>query len=63
MRGHEAKLNLTGHVEVALHTLFLFVDPLIASGVGDADGNLRCQGGEGSLVVLVVIVEASMFQV
>src|SRR5258708_1649238 len=39
--GHEAELNLAGHLEVALHPLLLFVNALVEAGVGDADGDLR----------------------
>ena len=36
VRGHEAELDLAGHVEVALHALFFFVDALVEAGIGDA---------------------------
>src|SRR5438445_2330673 len=39
--GHEAKLDLTRHLEVALHSLFLLVNALVEARVGDADGDLR----------------------
>src|ERR1700691_5417109 len=62
-RRHEAKLNLAGHLEVALHALLFFVDALVEAGVGDADCDLRGQSGEGALVVFVVVVETGMFEV
>ena len=62
-RRHEAELNLTRHVEVALHALLFLVDALVEAGVGDADGDLRGESGEGSLVVLVVVVDASVLEV
>src|ERR1700722_1314037 len=40
-RRHETELDLTGHLEVALHALLFFVDALVEAGVGDADGDLR----------------------
>ena len=62
-RGHEAELNLTRHVEVALHTLLFLVDALVEASVGDADRDLRGESGEGSLVVLVVVVDAGVLEV
>ena len=46
-RGHEAELDLAGHLEVALHALLFFVDALVEAGVGDADGDLRGRGWRG----------------
>ncbi len=63
MRGKEAQLDLAGHVEVALHALLFFVDALVETGVGDGDGDLRGEGGEGALVVFVVVVDAGVFEV
>jgi len=54
---------LTGHLQVALHALLLLVDALVELGVGDADGDLRGQGGECALVILVVVVDAGVFEV
>ncbi len=62
-RGHEAELDLASHLEVALHALLFLVDALVEAGVGDADGDLRGEGGEGALVVFVVVVDASVFEV
>ena len=62
-RGHEAELDLAGHLEVALHALLFLVDALVEAGVGDADGDLRGEGGEGALVVFVVVVDAGVLEV
>ena len=62
-RGHEAELDLAGHLEVALHALFFLVDALVEPRVGDADGDLRAEGGERALVVIVVVVDAGVFEV
>src|SRR4030088_3311023 len=62
-RGHEAELDLAGHLEVALHALLFFVDALVEARVGDADGDLGAEGGEGALVVVVVVVDASVLEV
>ena len=61
--GHEAELHLAGHVEVALHALFFFVDALVETGVDDGDGDLGGEGGEGAEVVFVVVVDAGVFEV
>src|ERR1700750_2659460 len=61
--GHEAELDLAGHLQVALHALFFFVDALVEARVGDADGDLGGEGGEGALVVVVVVVDAGVFEV
>ena len=63
MGGHESELDLASHLEVALHALLLLVDALIEAGVGDADGDLRGEGTEGALVVLVVVVDAGVLEV
>jgi len=63
MGGHESELDLASHLEVALHALLLLVDALIEAGVGDADGDLRGEGAEGALVVLVVVVDAGVLEV
>ena len=60
---HEAELDLSGHLEVALHALLFFVDALVEAGVGDADCHLRGEGGDGLLVVFVVVVEAGVFEI
>ena len=39
------------------------MDALVEAGVGDADGDLRGEGGEGALVVFVVVVDAGVFEV
>jgi len=62
-RGHETELDLAGHLEVSFHTLLFLVDALVEAGVGDADGDLRREGGEGALVVFVVVVDASVLEV
>ncbi len=62
-RGHETELDLASHLEVALHALFLFVDSLVEAGVGDADGDLRGERGQRSLMVLVVVVDAGVFEI
>ena len=60
---HETELNFAGHLEVALHALLFFVNALVEAGVGDADGDLCGQRGEGALVILVVVVDASVFEI
>jgi len=54
---------LSGHVEVALHALLFLVDALVETSVGDTDGDLRGERGEGALVVFVVVVDAGVFEV
>ena len=63
MRRQEAQLHRAGHVEVALHALLFVVDALVEACVGDGDGDLRGEGGEGLEVVFVVVVDAGVFQV
>ena len=63
VRGEEAQLDLAGHGEVALHALFFFVDALVEAGVGDGDGDLGAEGGEGALMLFGVVVEAGVFEV
>src|ERR1700722_17827813 len=43
-RGHETELDLTCHLEVALHALLFLVNTLVETGVGDTDGDLRGEG-------------------
>lgn len=56
-------MDLTSHLEVALHALLFFVDALVETCVGDADGYLRGQSGECALVILVVVVDSSVFEI
>ncbi len=46
--GQQAQLHLARHVEVALQALLFFVDALVEPRVGDGDGDLRGEGGEGA---------------
>ena len=39
------------------------MDAAVEAGVGDADGDLRGEGGEGALVVFVVVVDAGVLEV
>src|SRR5260370_40325272 len=41
--GHEAELDLPGHLEVALHALFFPVDALVEARVGESDGGRRAE--------------------
>jgi len=59
----KSQLDLARHFEVALHALFLFVNALVEAGVGDGDGDLRGEGGEGALVVVVEVADAGVLEV
>ena len=39
------------------------MDALVEAGVGDGDGDLRGEGGEGALVILVVVVDAGVLEI
>jgi hypothetical protein len=60
---HEAELDLARHFQVALHALFFLVNALVEARVGDGDGDLRGEGGEGAEMVFVVVVDAGVFEV
>src|SRR6202012_4550588 len=62
-RGHESGLDLTRHLKDPLHALFFLVNALVEASVRDADGDLRGKSGESALVVLVVVVDARVFEV
>src|SRR3984885_13801595 len=62
-RGHQTELDLTGHLEIALHALLFFMDTLVEAGIGDADGDLRAESRQSALVVFVVVVDAGVFKI
>ena len=61
--GQQAELHLARHRQVALQPLLLFGDALVEPRIRDRDGHLRGQRGERGLVVLVVVVDARVFEV
>ena len=60
---HEAKLDLASHLEVALHALLFFVDALVEPRIRDGDGDLRGEGAECALMVVVEVVDAGVLEV
>ena len=59
----QAELDLAGHGDVALQLALLAADGLVEAGVLNGDGDLRGEGGEHALVVLIEEVGAGVFQV
>src|SRR5258708_27324766 len=43
--GHQAKLDLSRHLQIALHALLLLVDALVQPRIGNRDGDLRRKRG------------------
>src|SRR5229473_1292454 len=63
IRWQETQLYVARHVEIVLQTLFLLRHPAIQPRVLDSHRNLRGEGYQGPLVILVEVVDLDVLQV